>query len=354
MDAAPVFFHDTVEVAGKVLGPLTTLVDPEEKRQLIGEVFLKVLREAALSLDLDFDDTYWAQGTLRPDLIESGNPTISGFAHKIKTHHNDIELVRRARERGMVVETNWDWHKDEVRQVARILGLPEEVAGRQPFPGPGLAVRLIADHGSGGVTAEQARTVAEAVEEWNPSYRGTVVPVRTVGVQGDQRSYRFLALVAGPRGGEIEDAEWEALTRLGNRLANRFDFVNRTAYVLNRRDLPPGIDHLPTAIDEETVELLRELDAVVTDRLTLGTVSQAFAVLLPIGRDGRRSVAVRTFVTEDFMTGRPARIGDRPGDDVPARVVEELVAEIEERFGDRIDLVLWDVTSKPPATVEWQ
>jgi len=354
MDAAPVFFHDTVEVAGKVLGPLTTLVDPEEKRQLIGEVFLKVLREAALSLDLDFDDTYWAQGTLRPDLIESGNPTISGFAHKIKTHHNDIELVRRARERGMVVETNWDWHKDEVRQVARILGLPEEVAGRQPFPGPGLAVRLIADHGSGGVTAEQARTVAEAVEEWNPSYRGTVVPVRTVGVQGDQRSYRFLALVAGPRGGEIEDAEWEALTRLGNRLANRFDFVNRTAYVLNRRDLPPGIDHLPTAIDEETVELLRELDAVVTDRLTLGTVSQAFAVLLPIGRDGKRSVAVRTFVTEDFMTGRPARIGDRPGGDVPARVVEELVAEIEERFGDRIDLVLWDVTSKPPATVEWQ
>jgi GMP synthase (glutamine-hydrolysing) len=174
--------------------------------------------------------------------------------------------------------------------------------------------------------------------------------VRTVGVQGDQRSYRFLALVAGPRGGEIQDAEWEALTRLGNRLANRFDFVNRTAYVLNHRDLPPDLDHLPTYIDEETVELLRELDAVATRYLTLGTISQAFAVLLPVGRDGRRSVAIRTFVTEDFMTGRPARIGM----EVPDRVVEELVATIEERFADRIDLVLWDVTSKPPATVEWQ
>ena len=350
MDAAEVFFHDTVEVDGRVLGPLTSLVDPEEKRQLIGEVFLKVLREAALSLDLDFDETYWAQGTLRPDLIESGNPTISGYAHKIKTHHNDIELVRRARERGMVVETNWDWHKDEVRQVARMLGLPEEIAARQPFPGPGLAVRLIADHGAGGVTADQARAVAEAVTEWNPAYQGTVVPVQTVGVQGDQRSYRYLALVAGPRGADLEDAEWEALTRLGNRLANRFDYVNRTAFVLNGRDLPAGLDHHPTYVSEETVNLLRELDAVVTEHLTLGTISQAFAVLLPVGRDGRYSVAVRTFVTDDFMTGHPARVGI----EVPARVVEELTAKIEARFGDEIDLVLWDVTSKPPATVEWQ
>lgn len=350
MDAGEMFFHDTVEVEGEVLGPLTSLVDPEEKRQLIGEVFLKALREAALSLDLDFDETYWAQGTLRPDLIESGNPTISGYAHKIKTHHNDIELVRRARKRGMVVETNWDWHKDEVRQVARMLGIPEEIAGRQPFPGPGLAVRLIADHGAGGVTADQARVVAEAVEEWNSAYRGTVVPVKTVGVQGDQRSYRHLALVAGPRGGDLGGADWEGLTRLGNRLANRFDFVNRTAYVLNRRDLPPGLDHHATYIDETTVGLLRELDAVVTGHLSLGTISQAFAVLLPVGRDGRYSVAVRAFVTEDFMTGRPARVGT----EVPLRVVEELVERIERGFGDRVDLVLWDVTSKPPATVEWQ
>ncbi len=354
VDAKDMFFHDTVEVEGRVLGPLTTLVEPEEKRRLIGEIFLKALREAALGLDLDFDQTYWAQGTLRPDLIESGNPQISGFAHKIKTHHNDIELVRRARERGMVVETNWDWHKDEVRQVARMLGLPEEIAGRQPFPGPGLAVRLIADHGEGGVTAEQARAVAERVAEWSSAYEGTVVPVQTVGVQGDQRSYRYLALVAGPRGGELGGADWGALTRLGNRLANRFDFVNRTAYVLNHRELPPGLEHHPTYVGDETVELLRELDARVTRHLTLGTVSQAFAVLLPIGREGRCSVAVRTFVTEDFMTGRPARVGGGPGAEVPLRVVEELLADIEGVFADRIDLVLWDVTSKPPATVEWQ
>jgi len=361
IDGQEMFFHDTVEVEGEtgetdengdagVLGPLTSLVDPEEKRQLIGEIFLKALREAAFGLELDFDQTFWAQGTLRPDLIESGNPSISGYAQKIKTHHNDIELVRKARAEGRVIETNWDWHKDEVRQVARMLGLPEEIAGRQPFPGPGLAVRLIADHGSGGPTVDQARAVAEAVHDWNSAYGGTVVPVKTVGVQGDQRSYRFLALAAGPHGGSLEDTDWEGLGRLGNRLANRFDYVNRTGYLLNHREVPPGIDHHPTYITEETVDLLRELDAIVTRHLTLPTISQAFAVLLPIGRGGAYSVAVRTFVTDDFMTGRPARVGA----EVPLDVVERLSAEIEAGFSDRIDLVVWDVTSKPPATVEWQ
>ncbi|MGD2115285.1 MAG: glutamine-hydrolyzing GMP synthase, partial [Acidobacteriota bacterium] len=355
IDGREMFFHDTVEVERgdgpgggvEVLGPLTSLVDPEEKRRLIGEIFLKALREAALGLELDFDETYWAQGTLRPDLIESGNPTISGYAQKIKTHHNDIELVRRARAAGRVIETNWDWHKDEVRQVARMLGIPEEIAARQPFPGPGLAVRLIADHGAGGPTAEQARAVAEAVHEWNGAYAGTVVPVKTVGVQGDQRSYRHLALVAGPHGGKLEAADWEGLGRLGNRLANRFDYVNRTGYVLNHREIPPGIDHHPTYITEETVDLLRELDFIVTRHLTLETVSQAFAVLLPIGRDGAYSVAVRTFVTDDFMTGRPARVGagGGPGEgaEVPLDALERIVREIDEGFADRIDLVVWDV-----------
>ena len=360
IDGRGMFFHGTVEVEDgetgetEVLGPLTSLVDPEEKRRLIGEIFLEALREAALGLDLDFDRTFWAQGTLRPDLIESGNPDISGFAQKIKTHHNDIELVRRARAAGRVIETNWDWHKDEVRQVARLLGLPPEIAERQPFPGPGLAVRLIADHGAGGPTAEQNRAVAERVRIWNSAYEGMVAPVRTVGVQGDQRSYRYLALAAGPRGGGLGDADWRGLGTLGNRLANRFDYVNRTGYVLDRRELPPGIEHHPTYVTEETVELLRELDAVVTRHLTLPTVSQAFAVLLPIGRDGRYSVAVRTFVTEDFMTGRPAQVGGGEDAEVPLEVVERLVEEIRAGFGDRIDLVVWDVTSKPPATVEWQ
>ena len=78
------------------------------------------MQRAAERLNLDFGKTFIAQGTLRPDLIESGNPDVSSYAHKIKTHHNDVGIIRKAREKGLVVETNWDWHKDEVRQVARM------------------------------------------------------------------------------------------------------------------------------------------------------------------------------------------------------------------------------------------
>ena len=142
-NAEDVFFNSTVTVNGREIGPLTTLIDPEEKRNLIGEIFIKVLKRAAERLNLDFNKTFIAQGTLRPDLIESGNPDVSSYAHKIKTHHNDVEIIRKAREKGLVVETNWDWHKDEVRQVARMLGIDESIASRQPFPGPGLAVRVV-------------------------------------------------------------------------------------------------------------------------------------------------------------------------------------------------------------------
>jgi|CXWL01.1.fsa_nt_gi GMP synthase (glutamine-hydrolysing) len=345
-DAADAFFHDTVEVNGRVLGPLTALTDPEDKRRLIGEIFLKVLREVALGLELDLDETFWAQGTLRPDLIESGNPEVSGFAHKIKTHHNDIEPVRRARERGYVIETNWDWHKDEVRQVGRRLGIPEEIASRQPFPGPGLGVRLLADTGLGGPTADEIRALAGFVAEHQPAYEATILPVRTVGVQGDQRSYRYLAVVAGQRHGP----DWDALFTLGNRLANRFDTVNRTAYLLSHDEIPRDLEHRSLAVEPTTADLLRELDARVTARLTLPAISQTFAVLLPVGRGGRFSVAIRTIVTGDFMTGRPARVGE----EIPAGVLEELTVEIARDFADQVDLVLFDVTSKPPATVEWQ
>ena len=147
LNAENEFLYSKLEVDGKMMGPLTEIVDPEEKRTLIGSMFIKVVADACESLHLDFEKTFLAQGTLRADLIESGNPDVSGYANKIKTHHNDVDIIRQARAKGMVVETNWDWHKDEVRQVARMLGIDEEIASRQPFPGPGLGVRVMCNTG---------------------------------------------------------------------------------------------------------------------------------------------------------------------------------------------------------------
>jgi GMP synthase (glutamine-hydrolysing) len=344
-NAEETFFNSVIEVGGQKIGPLTKLVDPEVKRNLIGEVFIQVVRKTAESLQLDFDKTFWAQGTLRPDLIESGNPDVSSHAHKIKTHHNDVDVIRKAREKGLVVETNWDWHKDEVRQVARALGIEESIASRQPFPGPGLAVRIMCNDGTNQVTIEQRQKYNQLIQKVGSGYFGQVVPIKTVGVQGDCRSYRYLSVVSG-RG---MDLEWDKLYQIGKTLPNQVDFINRVAYVLNKTKLDGDIQTYPMYINHQEAELLREVDDLVVKKLNFKPISQVFAVLLPIGITKKRSVAIRTIITNDFMTGRPAFIGG----DITKELVAELVAEIEKGLPE-IDLILYDVTSKPPATVEWQ
>jgi GMP synthase (glutamine-hydrolysing) len=340
------FFNNTVEVDGQQIGPLTSLIDPEAKRNLIGEIFIQVVRRAAEHLTLDFDKTFWAQGTLRPDLIESGNPDVSGHAHKIKTHHNDVDVVRRAREKGLVIETNWDWHKDEVRQVARALGIDESIAARQPFPGPGLAVRLMCNDGMGQIQpAQQERFQKLLAELGHGVYHGETVPISTVGVQGDCRSYRYLGII----GGEGLHFNWEQVYHIGTTLPNRVDFINRIAYLLNRKKLEGPITCHALHINHESVALLRELDHLVVERLNCKPISQTFAVLLPLGITKKFSVAIRAFVTNDFMTGRPGIVGT----EVSHEKLADLVSAIETQLPE-IDLILYDVTSKPPATVEWQ
>jgi GMP synthase (glutamine-hydrolysing) len=344
-NAAELFFNTPVELDGKLVGPLTKVTDPETKRQIIGAIFIQVTRKAAESLKLDFDKTFWAQGTLRPDLIESGNPDVSSYAHKIKTHHNDVDIVRRAREKGLVVETNWDWHKDEVRQVARTLGIKESIAARQPFPGPGLAIRLICNDNTSQVTADQTTQFQQVMAEINAGYQGDVLPIKSVGVQGDCRSYRYLSVVWG----DGLALDWEKVYHIGKHLPNQVNFVNRVAYVLNKRQPEGPLRTYEMYLSPENVDLLRELDHIVVQNLNVPPLSQVFAVLLPVGVTQRFSVAIRTFITNDFMTGRPAEIGV---DLAPERIAK--VVELIENQFPQVDLILYDVTSKPPATVEWQ
>ncbi len=341
------FFFDTpIETPDGPLGPLITLNDPEHRRNVIGTLFVEQIRKIADQLGLDFSKTFWAQGTLRPDLIESGNPDVSGHANRIKTHHNDVDLVRQARDRGLVVETNRDWHKDEVRKVALMLGIPEAIAYRQPFPGPGLGVRLMGYDGKETVSAEQKAKFDALLKELAPRFQSEVVPIRTVGVQGDNRSFRFFALVSG--GGF--DTDWETMMRLAGQIPNRLDFINRIVYVLGKREGKTNLAPFPTTITRENIELLRQVDARVSRLLARNrSIGQAFAVLLPLGTaTGRYSVVLRAIVTNDFMTGRPARIGE----EIPTEGMRELVEEILRDF-PQIDLVGYDCTEKPPATVEW-
>lgn len=122
---------------------LCQTTNPEEKRKIIGDTFVRISDDLIKELNLKPDEVLLGQGTLRPDLIESASSLASTNADAIKTHHNDTELVRQLRERGRVVEPLKDFHKDEVRILGQDLGLPTELVQRHPFPGPGLAVRVI-------------------------------------------------------------------------------------------------------------------------------------------------------------------------------------------------------------------
>jgi len=230
-----------VKAGDRFLESLNDVIDPERKRKIIGETFIRVFEEVAA----DFEDArFLVQGTLYPDIIESG----TSDAAKIKSHHNvgglpddmNFELVEPLR----------NLFKDEVRAVGEELGLPEDIVWRQPFPGPGLAVRII-----GTITPERVAILQAAdaivVEEIKRAglYRDiwqsfAVLPaVRTVGVMGDERTYAYPIVIRAVTSEDAMTADWarlpyDLLERLSSRIINEVPGVNRVALDITSK--PPG------------------------------------------------------------------------------------------------------------------
>ncbi|MCB0215224.1 MAG: glutamine-hydrolyzing GMP synthase [Caldilineae bacterium] len=236
-----------VDAADGFLAALAGVEDPETKRKIIGTCFVREFERQAASVgQLDF----LAQGTLYPDVIESAT-SASGSAHKIKTHHNvgglpeDIEFG--------VIEPLRFLFKDEVRRVGRELGLPEKVVMRQPFPGPGLAVRIL-----GEVSREKLATLrqADAIlrqeiearagelgDEQPWQYFAVLTPLRSVGVMGDQRTYGNLVGIRAVTSLDGMTADWarlpaDLLTRIATRIVNEVAGVNRVVYDISSK--PPS------------------------------------------------------------------------------------------------------------------
>ena len=230
-----------VKAEDRFLDRLAGVTDPETKRKIIGETFIRVFEEVADEVN---DVKYLVQGTLYPDVIESGTKD----AAKIKSHHNvggfpeDIQF--------QLVEPLRDLFKDEVRAVGEELGLPEEIVWRQPFPGPGLAVRII-----GEVTRERLEILQEAdaivLEEirraglygelWQTF--GVLPAIRSVGVQGDGRTYAYPLVVRAVTSDDAMTADWarlpyEVLERISSRVINEVPGINRVAYDVSSK--PPA------------------------------------------------------------------------------------------------------------------
>ena len=230
-----------VKAADRFFEGLAGITDPEDKRKAIGELFIRVFEEAAGGLS---DARFLVQGTLYPDVIESGTKD----AARIKSHHNvgglpddmDFELVEPLR----------SLFKDEVRHVGEQLGLPEEIVWRQPFPGPGLGVRII-----GEVTREKVETLQQADAIVREEVRraglerelwqafAVLADIRTVGVMGDERTYAHPIIIRAVTSDDAMTADWarlpyDLLERLSSRIINEVPGVNRVAYDVTSK--PPG------------------------------------------------------------------------------------------------------------------
>ncbi len=315
-------FH--IEAAHKeFLGALEGVVDPERKRHIIGEQFVEV--QDRILRTGQFLDEQWilGQGTIYPDTIESGG---SAKADLIKTHHNRVAGIQKLIEAGRIVEPLASFYKDEVREIGKQLQIPDEFLHRHPFPGPGLAIRCLCSN-------------AEAPLERRAE--GWVLPVRTVGVQGDSRSYRSVLLLdEQPTVDAVEKA-----TRLTNEIAD----INRVVAKVAARNALEGMGVTVGFLTSDRLTRLRQADAIVRRHCIESgfehDVWQFPVVLIPVG-DGHApdSVVLRPIHSVDGMTASVVIM--------PPALLHKMAQDLLEIEG--VSSVLYDLTHKPPGTIEWE
>jgi GMP synthase (glutamine-hydrolysing) len=236
-----------IDASARFLTRLNGMTDPETKRKIIGNEFIAVFEEEAHRIEQEEGNVEWlVQGTLYPDVIESRS--VRGPSQTIKTHHNVGGLPEKMKLK--LIEPLKDLFKDEVRRIGRDLGMPEEVLQRQPFPGPGLAVRIL-----GEVTPERISILQEADDIVGSEIKkaglyqkiwqsfAVLLPVMSVGVMGDQRTYAYTCAIRAVHSEDGMTADWvplpyEVLKTISNRIVNEVRGVNRVVYDVTSK--PPG------------------------------------------------------------------------------------------------------------------
>jgi GMP synthase (glutamine-hydrolysing) len=307
------------------LGPLEGVHEPELKRHIIGEQFVKV--QERIMAERGIADGSWilGQGTIYPDTIESGGTSQSAT---IKTHHNRVPGIQKLMEQGLIVEPLADFYKDEVRAIGREMGLSAALLDRHPFPGPGLAIRCLC-------SAEE-HSVSRVPEGW-------LVPVHSVGVQGDSRSYApVLAIETFPSAAaKLQDEATE--------LVNRSRGINRVMAVVASREPMEKQRVFVSSITHGRVDLLRRADGIVRQMSHESgfdaKVWQFPVILIPVGAgESRDAIVLRPIYSVDGMTADSVTMPD----DL-LRAMAAKILEIPE-----ISAVYYDLTHKPPGTIEWE
>jgi GMP synthase (glutamine-hydrolysing) len=319
---------------------LQGVTDPEEKRRIIGTTFLDVQRRVSAGMGLTGDGTWMlGQGTIYPDTIESKG---TKHADHIKTHHNRVEAIQRMIEQGLIIEPLKELYKDEVRMLGEELGLPKALVWRHPFPGPGLGVRLLCAEHASHAKFPDVSMATKARELITVPH--TSLPVRSVGVQGDGRTYRHAVALFSHHPCRVTP-EHRALAKS---VPNAIPVFNRVLLCTSHVECH-DIVFTPGTCTKERADLLREADAIAQEEMRSADLTSAIwqfpVVLLPCGATkGNQSIVLRPISSTDAMTADAYTL--------PEPVLAQMTRRILDLPG--IDMVFLDLTSKPPGTIEWE
>jgi GMP synthase (glutamine-hydrolysing) len=325
--------------------------EPEEKRKIIGRLFIELTNEYMKKLKLNDKEWLIAQGTIYPDTIETGR---TKNADVIKTHHNRVGIAQEMIAAGKIIEPLQFLYKDEVRELGAKLGLPKKLVNRHPFPGPGLAIRVLCSNNAQSVLMPLEKSAEDKINEFlkknNYGFSAKILPVMSVGVQGDSRSYRHPVLIYAKPAKKPGKIDWAKLEEISTLLTNNFKEINRVLIMLWPGALPEIVLQ-KSLITKERVEILKKADsatmAVLEEEKLLDKVWQCPTVLLPVAvesKDGMKEcVVVRPVNSTEAMTANFARL--------PEKAMEKITARMQKL---RIGAVFYDITNKPPATIEWE
>ncbi len=321
-----------IDASDEFFANLKDVTDPEKKRQIIGDTFLAVQKRESDAMNLRLEDGWMlGQGTIYPDTIETGG---TKHADKIKTHHNRVEAVQKMIDAGLVIEPLKDLYKDEVRKLGEELRLPPPLVWRHPFPGPGLGVRILC--------GDKPEEVSSQIPDLSIPHKA--LPIKSVGVQGDGRTYRHALTLFSDKPCLVTPEHRALATSIPNA---HHDF-NRVL-LCTSHDHPVDFIFRPSTITRERATLLQEADAIVDEEMHRANlydrIWQFPVVLVPFGTtQGGESIVLRPIDSQEAMTAEAIALPE----DVLKRMTDRLLQL------DGIDCVFLDLTNKPPATIEWE
>ncbi len=336
------------EASEKFLGNLKGVYDPEKKRNSIGNDFLAVQSEVAERMNLNPDEWVLGQGTIYPDTIESGATKNSD---KIKTHHNRVERIQVMIEKGLIIEPIVDLYKDEVRVVGKLLGLSDELLLRHPFPGPGLGVRVLCTQKAD--ILENIHEVEKAIytiqEQFDYNGDIKILPIKSVGVEGDKRSYKHPVVLYFHAVPELTAESIEKIGEFANSIVNSISEINRVLISVSGEPCPDEVEVKDAQMTRERIAILQRCDAIVREvifgRDDCAHIWQFPVVLAPVLVHGKEAIILRPIESENAMTAVVAPLPK----DVLNTIIERIQREVPE-----ISSIFYDLTGKPPGTIEWE